>query len=278
MESLRDLQMLAETEFSIEDTRRDLGDIVKFFKAQEYHNEMMQLIVVQERQLNMEIAEESDIFFVDEDFNILDFPEEWHAEALGMVRFNHFIFAGRLVYPVKDVRGQVMGMCGWDKFFKPKYLDSRNHGYKAKETSFYGMEKLSEYYSSNKKIYVVEGIVCCLYLRMNGFHAIALLGSNITNYVYMVLKRIERRLIFIPDNDVVWKAAEDIAKGKPAGEHFVKQAKRLFPLATVIQSKLAKDVDDTRLLDEGKYEALFLSELKLVADCPFVCCETLVVR
>jgi len=278
MESLRDLQMLAETEFSIEDTRRDLGDIVKFFKEQEYHDEMMQLIVVQERKLSMEIAEESDIFFIDEDLSILDFPEEWHAEALGMVRFNHFVFAGRLVYPVKDVRGQVMGMCGWDKFFKPKYLDSRNHGYKAKETSFYGMEKLSEYYSSNKKIYVVEGIVCCLYLRMKGFYAIALLGSSITSYVYMILKRIERRLIFIPDNDVVGKAAEDIAKGKPAGEHFVKQAKRLFPLATVIQSKVAKDVDDTRLLDEGKYEDQFLADLNYVGENPFIVSDLISIR
>ena len=32
--SLRDLQMLAEHEYSIEETRKDLNDLVEYFRAQ----------------------------------------------------------------------------------------------------------------------------------------------------------------------------------------------------------------------------------------------------
>lgn len=81
---------------------------------------------------------------------------------------------------MRDVNGKVMGFCGWDyetivcKIFRFSYLwlfcQKRN-------IIWYG--RVKEYYRSNKPVFVVEGIVCALYLRSKGFHALALLGLSI---------------------------------------------------------------------------------------------------
>lgn len=276
--TLRELQMLAEYEHSIEEARADLGSIVQLYKNRDYWKEAIDVVFVKERQLPLQCALEHDIFFVKSDEIAVDIPEKLRHESLGFVRGNRLVYAGRLVYPVKDIKGQVMVFCGWDKFEKPKYLDSKNNGYKAKDTTFYGMEKLENYYRDTKYLYVVEGIVCCLYLRSLGLNAIALLGSSITKYVLEILKRFEGRIIFIPDNDIIGKTLEDINKTFPAGEHIVTFVKRHIKRAIVIQSKLAKDVDDTRLLNNHEYEDSFICDLKQVALCPFGNFKTIQLR
>lgn len=267
--SLREMQELAEAEFTVADTRKDLNRLVEYFMAREDQVESVEVAFVKERQLSWDIAREHKIFFVDDELEKIDLPEEFCEESFGFVRGSHLVFSGRLVYPVMDVKGDVMGFCGWDKFEKPKYLDSKTYGYTAKQTTFYGMEKLPEYYRSGKPIYVVEGIVCCLYLRSIGLQAIATLGSSISGYVLEILKRVENRLIFIPDNDVIGKNNEELATSL-AGEHYVRQVKRLLPRATVIQSIVAKDIDDTRKVEDHKYEGLLKEDLLKVAQCPYL--------
>lgn len=285
--SLRDLQLLAEAEYSVEATRRDLARIVEFFKQADYYDEYIRLAFEEMRQLPRWVAEDSDVFFVHEDTLVEEIPEDLRHDSLGLVSGNRVLYAGRLVYPVKDVRNQVMGFCGWEFSLKVKYLDSQNSGYKAKVTTFYGMEKLPEYYCNREPVYIVEGIVCCLYLRSIGLQAFAMLGSNMSRYVIEILKRFGRRLIVIPDNDVVGKLQEgsadmssiDKLNGfRPAGEHFVQLAKKNLPMATVIQSKIAKDVDDTRKFENHKYEEQFITDLKAVAVMPYGNFETIRVR
>lgn len=275
MLSFKEMQMLVEADYSIEDTREDLNRIVEFFRSQPYHEQYVDIAFVQARKLPKWIADEQKIFFVDEDILISEIPEEFHAEALGIIKKGKSVYSGRLVYPVMDVKGNVMGFCGWDKFDEPKYLDSRNHGYKAKATTFYGMEKLSQYYKSDKPVYVVEGIVCCLYLRSIGLQAIAILGSNLTPYVIQILRRFGSRLIVIPDNDVIGKQI-DLLDSLPAGEHLVKLVKKQLSLAIIIQSIIDKDVDDTRQHEDK--EELFKHELLAVAINPYQSYTTIRVR
>lgn len=278
MLSLREMQLATEISYSVEDTRKDLNEIVNCFMKKEYYENTLNVIGVNTRKLSLNVLRDASVFFVDEDESVDDLPEELRAESLGFVNRGKLIFSGRLIYPVKDVRGSVMGFCGWDKFVKPKYLDSKNHGYKAKYSTVYGMEKFPEYYRSKEPVYLVEGIVCCLYLRSKGFQAIALLGSNITKYVEVVLRRFGSRLVIIPDNDVVGQSMEKIASSAPAGENIVRQAKKKLPLAMVVQSKVAKDIDDTRNLDDGEYEGVLISDLKKVYVNPFMSYETIRVR
>lgn len=270
MISLKELQMLAEAEYSVDDTRLDLDQIVDYFCSQEQNDWYLENGVVITRDLPLDILKEHRVFYVDEDLNVLDVPELFKEDSLGFItKGKYFTFSGRIIYPVIDNRGHTMGFCAWDKFVQPKYLDSHNYGYTAKQTTLYGMERLPEYYRNNEPVYLVEGIVCCLYLRSKGFQALALLGSSISPYVIQILRRFGKRLIIIPDNDVIGKPVEEYPE-KIAGEHLVRQCKKVLPLATVIQSRVAKDVDDTRKCEDHQYEEQFLNELRNVALCPFL--------
>lgn len=243
-------------EYSIEDVREDLGNIVKFFQAQEYHEHAMQLFLVDFRGLPMQVAKDADAFCVDEEMPLSDFPEWMKAEALGFVKGKWCTQWGRCVFPIKDVTGAVMGFVGWDPFETPKYLDSKNYGYKAKLTTLYGMEKLPEYYRSKEPVFVTEGLMCCWYLRSKGFQALASLGSWLTPYVIQILRRFGVRLIMIPDND-------------ETGDKYIKQIKRELPKALIAQVKYHKDIDGCRKEEEHKYEHQLLADLKSIGN-PFI--------
>lgn len=253
------------SEYSVEDVREDLGNIVRYFQSMDYHDHAVKLFMTDYRQLPREVSDEADLFCVDEEIPISAFPEWMKQEALGFIRGNSCVYWGRCVFPVKDVNGQVMGFVGWDPFDDPKYLDSRNYGYKAKLTTLYGMEKLPEYYKSGKPVFVTEGLMCCLYLRWKGFQALASLGSWLTPYVLKILSRFGFNLIMVPDND-------------ETGDMYIKQIKRKLPKARIVQVAYGKDIEGCRKLDDHKYEEQLLSELNAIVKSPFVKTKLLLQR
>lgn len=251
-------------EYSVEDVREDLGNIVRYFQEQDYHQHAMELFIVQQRELPMQVAIDSDAFCVDEEIPLGALPEWMKQESLGFVKKDWIPMSGRCVFPVKDVYGNVMGFCGWDPFVDPKYLDSKNYGYKAKATTLYGMEKMDEYYDSGKPVFVTEGLMCTLYLRSQGFQALASLGSYLTPYVIVILSRFGNRLVMVPDND-------------ETGDKYVGQIKRSLPKAMIIQCAKGKDIEGLRKLDEHAYEQQLLTELKML-DNPFAKTKLLIRR
>lgn len=276
MYSLRDMQMLTESTYSIETTRKDLNSIVDYFRRQPWQEEIMTAVSENLRHLPREILDQSKCFFIPEDLSVESIPEEWRVEAFNLVRKNRFIMAGRFIYPVMDVKGDVMGFCGWDPYVTPKYLDSKNFGYKANGNTLYGMEMLETYYTSGKPVYIVEGIICCLYLRSKGLQALALLGSHISNYCVQIIRRFGKRACIIPDNDAYGKDLSNL--DNLAGEYLVKAAKLKLPNAIVCQSKVAKDIDDTRKFNDGFCEKKLLRELSQVMVNPWLPLEIVRVR
>ena len=259
-----DFQDYNIVEYSVEDARQELNNVVAWFREQEWHEVAMKTCIEHGRLLPLHVADDADCFFVPESLMEFELPEWMRVPALGIVKFGRLTQFGRLVYPVKDVKGDVMGFCGWDKFVEPKYLDSKNYGYKAKASTLYGMEKLPEYYKSKEPVFVTEGIVCCLWLRANGFQAMALLGSNMTPYVIEILKRFGSRLVMVPDND-------------ETGDKFVRKIKWSLKKAIIIQPAYGKDLDGCRKIDEGIYEKQLISELKSLSN-PFVRTQLLIRR
>ena len=265
MPSFREIQLQVESIYSADQAREQLNNLVDFCIESSSDYEQDLRIISNMRKLPIETLKEHKVFFIDEGmFTSDNFKDEFKDEALGFWRRSYCVFDGRVVYPVFDVRKNVMGFVGWDKFELPKYLDSKNQGYKAKNTTLYGMEKIHEYYSSREPVFFTEGIVCALYLRSKGFNAMATLGSHLTPYVLTIIKRFGHRAVIIPDNDT-------------AGESFVRQAKTHLREATVIQPTIAKDVDDSRLKDNGKYEAALIKELKEIEN-PYLRREVFRVR
>lgn len=225
-------------------SRKQLNKIVEFFKQREDYLDLVETMAECVRNLETKTLLDCDSFMVQDDFSIMELPEELQHDSLGFCNGNNVVFSGRYVYPVKDVKGDVMGFCGYDKFSSVKYLDSKNFGYQAKSYSCYGMEKLPEYYDSNEPVYFVEGIVCCLCIRQAGMQALAWLGSSISPYVTEIMRRFGTRAVAICDSD-------------EAGVHTRKYIKRNLPLCRVLQSSVSKDVDDSRQVDPE-----FMNELQ----------------
>lgn len=251
-------------EFSIEDTRADLGRIVEYFKGLEYWERAMNAFLVEYRELPMEVAIMADAFAIDENTTVGELPEWMDVEPLGFIKRGFIPQSGRCVFPVKDVKGQVMGFCGWDPFEKPKYLDSRNFGYKAKATTLFGMEKMAEYYTSDKPVFLTEGMMCMWYLRWKGFQALCTLGSYMTPYIRVILNRFGNRLIMVPDND-------------ETGDKYVRQIHRDLPKALCVQVAFGKDIEYCRRMEDHKYEEQLLRELHLLSN-PFARTELLIRR
>lgn len=230
-----ELQMLnsMSEENTVAKSRKVLNDIVAWFKQRDDYMYYVKIFAEEVRNLDVQTILDADGFFVDPDMLITELPQEFQHDSYGFCSNGFLRFSGRFVYPVKDVHGDVMGFCGYDKFSNAKYLDSKNFGYVAKDFSFWGMERLPACYTSNETVYFMEGIVCALYLRQCRMNAFATLGANFTSYVVEIMKRFGSRAVYIADID-------------EAGLKSKKKLNRLAPSIRVVQSKLAKDVDDSR--------------------------------
>lgn len=155
-------------------------------------------------------------------------------------RFNDYtirMFPGRYLYPIKSTHGIVYGWTGYDADQPDnKYIDTKCKGFDA--PMFIGMQNMPEYYKNNKTIFIVEGVVCQLFMLENGFQVLSSMGSHLSQYQLHFVRRLENRIIVIADNDI-------------AGDHYVAQIKK-YTKARTYQFKYAKDVDDSRKVDLNK--------------------------
>lgn len=235
---LQALSTLTE-EDTIESQRKVLNRLVDFFKHRPQYLEEVGMMAQKEmRNLEVQTLLDCDSFMVQDDFLLTELPEEFKHDSLGFCRGLDCVFQGRYVYPVKDVHGDVMGFCGYDMYSEVKYLDSTNYGYKAKTYSMWGMERLPEYYRSNKPVYFVEGIVCALYLRQCGLQSLATLGSTFSPYCTEIVRRFGTRAIIVNDSDESGTKCRTIMRKR-------------CPSVRCVQSTIAKDIDDSRKVDEN---------------------------
>lgn len=234
-----ELQQLANLpeDSTIAVTRRKLNKIVEVFKQRDDYEDNVITFAKMVRALDPETCFNCDSFMVQPDVMVFEIPEELRHDSLGFCRGDDLVFSGRYVYPVKDNHGDVMGFCGYDKFSDVKYLDSKNYGYQAKSYTLWGMECLPTYYRNDEPVFFVEGIVCALYLRQCGLQSLATLGSNFSPYVLEIVKRFGMRSIIVNDADEAGSRCRSIVQRK-------------LPYIRCVQSTLAKDVDDSRQVNE----------------------------
>lgn len=185
------------------------------------------------RKLKREVVHKNKCFYIDDRWAVAQIPEEFRHDSYGICEGKRFKHLGRYCISMFDVEGDIMGFTGWDKFSDVKYLDSTNYGYKAKHTTFCGMDGLPKAYEQGYFVWV-EGPVCKMYIEGFGLNVGSLLGSNINEYVSRIIRRFGKNAIIIPDMD-------------EAGDKLVSLAKYMTPEARIYQSVIAKDVDDTRL-------------------------------
>jgi len=124
-------------------------------------------------------------------------------------------FRGRLVFPIKNRRGRIVGFGGrvLDDS-QPKYLNSPETPVFSKSKELYGLYELLEKNAKPDYILVVEGYLDVLTLVQAGIHSVvAVLGTAVSRPHLEVLFRFTSVVIFCFDGDsagqqATWRAVE----------------------------------------------------------------------
>ncbi len=185
-------------------------------------------------------------------------------------------FRGRLVFPLKDGRGQVVGFSGRamdEKDLSAKYINTPETPIYHKRETLFGLDVAREAIKKEKNAVIVEGEFDVISPYQNGFsNFVAIKGSALTAEQLMMLKRYTNRLVLALDAD---------AAGVEAMRRAIEEAERLDFELEVTSFDFAKDPDEAIRLDLSKFtQAIkkpqpiydFLiekSQKKYAADDPF---------
>lgn len=206
------------------------------------------------RNLPQSVYHQAKGFFIpDFNYNHEIFGPYLDEKSLGLKGDSGYpVFAGRFVYPILGFNNEVIGYVGYDRDHQTKYLLSKSYGF-GQSTTFYGMNMMRWIYKMGFVV-VVEGIVDCLWLWMQGIPAIALQGNKLTPFHIQVLKRFGYNVLLVPDND-------------ETGHKAITFWTKSLPQASVLKLLNGKDIDEWRkVTDNPNLIHMLLSEWKQTLD------------
>ncbi len=125
-------------------------------------------------------------------------------------------FRDRIMFPIVNVRGQVIGFGGrvLDKG-EPKYLNSPETPLFEKGRELYGLYQAQKNIRASQQVLVVEGYMDVVALAQHGVeYAVATLGTATTPYHVQKLLRLAEHIVFCFDGDkagqkAAWRALEN---------------------------------------------------------------------
>jgi DNA primase len=152
-------------------------------------------------------------------------------------------FRNRLMFPVIDVRGDVLGFGGRSLGNEePKYLNSPETILFSKRRVLYGMNLAKNTKRSN--IILCEGNIDVITLHQAGFdNAVASMGTSLTVDQTRLIARYVKEIVLCYDNDEAGKKATDRALGILRNSEFSVKVINL-PNKIVDGKKMKLDVDD----------------------------------
>ncbi len=118
-------------------------------------------------------------------------------------------FHQRLIFPIRDVRGRIVGFGGriLDRS-EPKYLNSPESPIYTKGRHLYGLEIAKTAIAHEGYAIIVEGYVDCVALHQQGFtQTVSPLGTALTVEQLRLLKRYTREAVMAFDADTAGEAA-----------------------------------------------------------------------
>ncbi|MHC4772098.1 MAG: DNA primase [Planctomycetota bacterium] len=122
-------------------------------------------------------------------------------------------FRNRLMFPIIDVTGRVVGFGGRTLADDPaKYMNSPATVLFDKSHSLYGLSQSREAISQNGTVIVVEGYTDVMMAHQFGVeNVVATLGTSLTSGHARILRRYAKRIVLVFDSDVAGKAAANRA-------------------------------------------------------------------
>jgi len=150
-------------------------------------------------------------------------PDEWHAleQALTAKGYripdiisagllseredggHHDRFRGRLTFPIRDIRGQVVGFGGrvLDDAL-PKYLNSPQTPLFDKSSILYGIDLAKDAIREQGLAVIVEGYMDVLMAHQHGIrNVVASMGTALTEPQLKILKRLTKKIALALDSD-----------------------------------------------------------------------------
>ncbi|HLH64005.1 MAG TPA: DNA primase [Ktedonobacteraceae bacterium] len=130
-------------------------------------------------------------------------------------------FRNRIIFPIRDIRGRVIGFGGralGDE--SPKYLNSPQTMLFEKNTVLYALDMAREAIKLEKQVIIVEGYVDAVVAHQYGTkQTVACIGSAITEKHIQQLKKLTKQVTLALDPD---------AAGAAATEHGIQEAMKGF--------------------------------------------------
>lgn len=125
-------------------------------------------------------------------------------------------FRNRLVFPIRDVNGEVLGFGGrWlgpASTDAPKYLNSPESIVYEKDKTLYNLDQARKPIRDMEAVVLVEGYMDCLSLVQAGFpNVVANCGTALTRNQAMALRKLAPKVICLYDSDAAGQAATEKA-------------------------------------------------------------------
>ncbi len=188
-------------------------------------------------------------------------------------------FRGRLMIPISDVRGRVIGFGArtLEPDGVPKYLNSPQTAVFDKGNTLYGLERATKGIRAANRVVVVEGYMDVMQAHQAGFaDVVAQLGTALTEANLRRLVRYTRRIILALDPDTAGQAATmrglDVAREalEPEWEPvfdargLVSLEARLSADIRVLTLPMGQDPDDLIRQDPARWAVLVDEAVPLV--------------
>ncbi|MGM0640167.1 MAG: DNA primase [Thermotogota bacterium] len=119
--------------------------------------------------------------------------EEKMAEDIGLFNNKREFFYNRLIIPIKDGKGQIVGFAGRaiDQATKPKYVNTKENKFFKKSKIMYLFDKSKKYIQENDMVIITEGFFDAIAMHNSGYkNTIAVLGSSLTkDHAFELMKK-----------------------------------------------------------------------------------------
>lgn len=138
-------------------------------------------------------------------------PQEMHQANVVLERktggyYDNILFLGRLVFPIRDLRGRPVAFGGRvlpdSERQDPKYINSSESELFTKSKLLYGFEQARDAIKKAETVVVMEGNTDVIVAHQHGLkNAVATLGTSLTELHVGVLKRFARKVVLVFDGD-----------------------------------------------------------------------------
>lgn len=138
-------------------------------------------------------------------------------------------FRDRLMFPIRDTRGRLIGFGGrilQSNPKSPKYLNSPETPLFSKHQVLYGLHEARASIMREKQAFVVEGYMDVMAMAMHGLgNSVAAMGTALTEHHARLLMRFTKSVCFLFDGDkagktAAWKSAQTVLPMLAPGYNF----------------------------------------------------------